>query len=403
MSMTAQSILDLIERHGLLGASEFERMVKRWRKPGRPKVDDADALARWLVINHSITQFQADLLLAGRDGELEIGQYRVVDYVADGAAKGCVQASDALDRPVLIQFVSEAHRPGSPEVARFLELGKTAGKAGDPSLWRVLDCGVAAGRCYLVRESIRGDTLDRLLGQGKPPSPENLARMLAQVLQALHAWHQEGLRAGEAALENLALVDRSAGGKSVKVLGQPAFPVSPEETPGAEVRAFSDLFHGLMETNRSGMGEIPEILAAVMVDLISPVADVRPRDAAAAAKALRVALAAIGDTRKPEPAQELEIVSQPRTQTSSQPAPAAAPEADSEPDEDTLHWARPWLEKAGLSIRDVACGACGALAMILLLLAGLFAMGDLVPILALGLGAAGGVWTERWIRRRLAN
>lgn len=61
------------------------------------------------------------------------------------------------------------------------------------------------------------------------------------------------------------------------------------------------------------------------------------------------------------------------------------------------------MEKAGLSIRDVTCGACGALAMILLLLAGLFAMGDLVPILALGLGAAGGVWTERWIRRRLAN
>lgn len=401
--MTSQTVLDAIERHGLLGASEFERVANRWRKPGRPKVDDADALARWLVINHSITQFQADLLLEGRDDELEIGQYRVSDRAPEGIAQGCVQATDALGRPVIIQFDAETHRPGSPEVARFLELGKAACKVDDQGVWRALDSGVAAGRCYLVRESIRGDTLDRLLGRGKPPSPENLARMLAQVLQALHALHQAGLRAGEASLETLALVDRSSGGKSVKVVGQPSFPGSPEDTPGAETLAFADLFHGLMENNRPGKVETPEILAAVMADLVSPVVDHRPRDAAAAAKTLRVALAAIGDTRKPEPAQELEIVSLPGTRSSVQSVPAEAPAPDPEPDEDTLHWARPWLEKAGLSVRDVVCGACGALAMILLLLAGLFAMGDLVPILALGLGAAGGVWTERWIRERLAN
>jgi hypothetical protein len=77
-------------------------------------------------------------------------------------------------------------------------------------------------------------------------------------------------------------------------------------------------------------------------------------------------------------------------------------EAEEEED-DGLGWARPWLEKAGLTVREAACVAAGALAMILLLLAALFAVGDLVPILALGLGAAGGVWTERWIRKRLKD
>jgi uncharacterized protein YneF (UPF0154 family) len=47
--------------------------------------------------------------------------------------------------------------------------------------------------------------------------------------------------------------------------------------------------------------------------------------------------------------------------------------------------------------------AAGALGMILILLTALFAIGDLVPILALGLGAAGGVWIERWIRKQMKH
>ena len=397
MAIIVQAVFDAIERHGLLAPSEFERMVKRWRKPGRPHGDDAVALARWLVINRYLTLYQSDLLLAGRETELEIGQYRVSDRVFTGAAEGCVEATDALGRSVMIQFAGEAHRPGSPEVARFLESGKTAANIQDPSFWRVLDSGVHGGRCYLVRECIQGDTFGHLLARGKTVTAENLARMLAQALQALHALHQAGIRAAVVSLESLALIHRPSGGKALKLMALPSVGSS-GETEAGQTLALCQLFDGIMRQSGPARGDVPELLAGVMDDLVSPVEAARPRDAGAAAKSLRVALAALEDTLKAETIEELEIVVPAKAETTR----AKAVEAEEEED-DGLGWARPWLEKAGLTVREAACVAAGALAMILLLLAALFAVGDLVPILALGLGAAGGVWTERWIRKRLKD
>ena len=398
MAITVQAVLDAIGRHGLLAPSEFERMAKRWRKPGRLQADDPVALARWLVINRFVTLYQSDLLLAGRETELEIGQYRVADRVFTGVAEGCVEATDALGRPVMIQFVGEPHRPGSPEVARFLEQAKAASSVNDPCLWRVLDSGVHAGRCYLVRESIHGETLAQLLARGKIATAENLSRMLAQALQALQALHQAGLRAGVPGLESLALVRRSSSGNVLKLLAQPAVAGSSSDTPASETLAFCNLFYQVIKKSSRDRDAIPDHLASVLEDLVSPVMEVRPRDAAAAAKSLRVALAALEDTHKAEPVEELEIVVSPKPQA----VPAPVVETV-EVEDDGLAWARPWLEKAGLSVREAACIAGGALAMILILLTALFAVGDLVPILALGLGAAGGVWTERWIRKRLGD
>lgn len=401
MATTVEATLDAIARRGILAPSECERMVKRWRKPGRPHPDDPVALARWLVINRYTTLHQADLLLAGREGELEIGQYRVVDRVLTGATEGCIEALDALGRQVIIQFVGEALAPGDPGVATFLDLARRAEAVDDPWLWRVVDRGVLSGRCYLVREAIQGETLGQSLLRGKFASPEILARMLAQVLQALHALHEAGLAAGPVTLETVALVRRSSGARALKLLFQPV-PLSGRRGGAvAETREACHLLHELMARGVSaGKGDIPALLADVMNDLDSPLAGERFPNAGTAAKMLRVALAALEESRNAEPVEELEIVVVPKAEPV---ARASAPEPVSEPENDGLEWARPWLEKAGLSVREAACIAAGALAMILILLAALFAVGDLVPILALGLGAAGGVWTESWIRKRLAD
>jgi len=398
ISTSVPDAIDAIRRHGLLSPSEFERMEKRWNKPGRQNRDDPVALARWLVINRFATLYQCDLLLAGRENDLEIGQYRVAARVFTGAAEGCVEATDALGRPVMIQFAGEVHRPGSPELGRFLEQAKAASALNDSCLWRVLDCGVQAGRCYLVREAIHGETLGQLLVRGKIATVENMARMLAQALQALHSLHQAGLRAGVSGLESLALVRRASGGNILKLLAHPTVARSSADTPASETFAYCQLFLDIIDKSGRDRAGIPDHLASVLENLVSPVMDERPRDAAAAAKSLRVALAALEDMRKDEPVEELEIVVSPKAQA----APAPVLEAVEEED-DGLTWARPWLEKVGLTVREVVCIAGGALAMILILLTALFAVGDLVPILALGLGAAGGVWTERWIRKRLAD
>jgi hypothetical protein len=140
--------------------------------------------------------------------------------------------------------------------------------------------------------------------------------------------------------------------------------------------------------------EIPEALATVMEALVDTNASVRPRNAAIAAKSLRIALASLEEAEKPQVLDELEILHVP-----SNPKPQDEPEQE----DDGLNWARPWLEHVGMTVREAACVAAGALGMILILLTALFAIGDLVPILALGLGAAGGVWIERWIRKQMKH
>lgn len=407
MVATVQSMLDSIARHRVLNSADHARIVTRWNKPGRRDIDDPVALARWLVINKIATLYQTDLLLSNRENELAIGQYQIVDQVLTGAASGCLEALDALGRTVMLQFVGDSHVPGAPAVARFIQQAKAATKPADAHLWRVLDHGVVAGRCYLVREAIRGETLTTLLNQDKPATPITLARLLARTLGAMDALHQEEVSAGPISADMLAMVKGSGNARAVKVLFQPCVEQGPVVSPEAETLALCQLMHGIMANHGTSRNEprllrplmesdpeIPEALATVMDALVDTNASVRPRNAAIAAKSLRIALASLEEAEKPQVLDELEILHVP-----SNPKPQDEPEQEG----DGLNWARPWLEHVGMTVREAACVAAGALGMILILLTALFAIGDLVPILALGLGAAGGVWIERWIRKQMKH
>lgn len=407
MDATVQSMIDSIARHRVLNSADHARMTTRWRKPGRRNIDDPVALARWLVINKFATLYQTDLLLSNRENELAVDQYQIVDQVLTGAATDCLEALDALGRPVMLQFMGPTHAPGAPAIARFLNQAKAATKPADSNLWRVLDHGVLGGRCYLVREAIRGETLTTLLSLDKPASPVTLARLLTRSLSALDALHQQGVSVGPISADMLAMVKGSGNAKRLKVLFQPCLDDGPVATPQEETFALCRLFYRIMAhagTNRNeprllrplieSHPDIPEALTTVMDTLIDTNATVRPRNAAMAAKALRIALASLEETEKPQVLDELEILHVPVN-----PKPLDEPEQE----DDGLNWARPWLEHVGMTVREAACVAAGALGMILILLTALFAIGDLVPILALGLGAAGGVWIERWIRKQMKN
>lgn len=407
VSVTVQGMLDSIARHGVLNTTDHARMAARWRKPGRHNADDPVALARWLVINKIATLYQTDLLLSKRESELAIGQYQIVDRILTGAASGCLAALDALGRAVVLQFVGEHHAPGDPAVARFIKQAHVACKVTDSHLWRVLDHGVVAGRCYLVREAIRGETLATLLAQDKPATAITLARLLARVLTALDALHEQNISAGPISADSLAMVKGSGSNTTIKFLFQPIAEHYAIASPATETLAMCRLIHRIMAGHGTGKDEnrnllplaashpeIPEVLATVMDTLVDSDASKRPRNAAVAAKSLRIALASQEEDEKPQVLDVPESLLAPVHEE---------PREETDPENDGLSWARPWLDRAGMTVREAACVAAGALCMILILLAALFIVGDLVPILALGLGASGGVWIERWIRKQLKD
>lgn len=77
---------------------------------------------------------------------------------------------------------------------------------------------------------------------------------------------------------------------------------------------------------------------------------------------------------------------------------------DSEIGEDGQDWfsgkISTLLEKAGITPRELVFLSAGALATVMFLLLGLWLVGDLMPLIALGLGAMGGYYLNAWLAKR---
>jgi hypothetical protein len=61
------------------------------------------------------------------------------------------------------------------------------------------------------------------------------------------------------------------------------------------------------------------------------------------------------------------------------------------------------LKKLGILPRELVFLAVGALSSVAVLLVGLWLIGDIVPVIALGLGAVGGYFLNDWLSKQSKN
>ncbi|WP_405852786.1 serine/threonine protein kinase [Streptomyces sp. NBC_00090] len=181
------------------------------------------------------------------------GRYRLLDVLAEGATGTVWRALDEtrVQEVALKEFRAPAGLPAD-EVpllyARLEREARAAARISHPSVATVHGVATEDGRPWVVMELVRGLTLAETLEAGDPLPPPEAARVGVEVLAALRAAREAGVRhrgvePGHVLLANDGRVVVTGFGTGTDA--------EPEEDPGAESGSLGALLHAAV-AGRSG-------------------------------------------------------------------------------------------------------------------------------------------------------
>src|SRR5207237_7040809 len=97
-----ETFLANLRQSGLVDAAQLEEAVNRLPETNRGRV-----IARELVARGLLTKFQAEMLLAGRTGGFQLGQYRILDQLGQGGMGRVFKAEhQAMNRVVALKVLA---------------------------------------------------------------------------------------------------------------------------------------------------------------------------------------------------------------------------------------------------------------------------------------------------------
>jgi serine/threonine-protein kinase len=148
------------------------------------------------------------------------GRYKVESLLGAGGVGAVYKGQHlVLGTPVAIKVLLAQHMNDPLVVQRFLREARAASMLHHPNALIVHDFGQEDGVAYMVMELLNGQSLDHLLGRRKPLlSVARVARILAQVSDALAAAHALGIVHRDIKPANIVLEDRLNEQDFVKVV-----------------------------------------------------------------------------------------------------------------------------------------------------------------------------------------
>jgi serine/threonine-protein kinase len=128
------------------------------------------------------------------DGRRLGGRYRVGALLATGGMGEVWAAYDLLlDRAVAVKVLGGALAGDGRAAERLRREARAAARLEHPGIARVLDLGEHDGRPYLVMELLEGESLAARIDRAGPMPPDEAARVVAAVADALEAAHAAGV------------------------------------------------------------------------------------------------------------------------------------------------------------------------------------------------------------------
>ncbi len=197
-----------------------------------------------------------------------LNRYKIIALIGEGGMGAVYQAHDlTLQRDVAIKVMHPrfANMPDFQE--RFLQEARSAARLDHPNIVQVYDFGQDRSNLFIVMKFIFGDNLDKLLrdlrSQGRWIQLEDACGLTAQVANALHYAHRQGIlhrdiKPGNLMIEpepsngfpyrsvitDLGLAKLAEGGAATQdgiSMGTPAY-MSPEQAQGLPTDAHSDVY-----------------------------------------------------------------------------------------------------------------------------------------------------------------
>jgi len=192
-----------------------------------------------------------------RSGITEVGKYRIVDQIGEGAMGVVYRALDpVLNRPVAIKVMSDALARDDDLRGRFLREAQAAGSLQHPNVITIFDFGEVDGHPYIAMEYVEGADLEVLLQRHAPMSVAQKIDVLVDVLGGLSYAHRRGIvhrdikpaniridAEGRARIMDFGIAHLSSSKmtRTGLMVGTPAY-MAPEQVTGGGVVPATDIF-----------------------------------------------------------------------------------------------------------------------------------------------------------------
>src|SRR6476646_11018682 len=99
-------------------------------------------------------------------GITEIGKYRIIEQVGEGAMGVVYRATDpVLNRTVAVKVMCDAVARDDDLRGRFLREAQAAGSLEHPNVITIYDFGAVDGRLFIAMDFVEGEDLDKLLAK----------------------------------------------------------------------------------------------------------------------------------------------------------------------------------------------------------------------------------------------
>jgi len=196
MTKTSEFWLNLRESK-LLENQECVELRQQFAKlvAEKPELDQAKSIAAWLIKSRKLSNYQATVLLKGRNGPFHFGRYRVYGRLSAGPLTGWFQAKHIdTQHPVVLHFLTGDDFKDPAIWASVAERTKATATIKDSNVWRIYDLVDQTSFRYLVLEDpgLENNELislaDKLRSTSRlaPPTACFIAWKIAQALAHLH-------------------------------------------------------------------------------------------------------------------------------------------------------------------------------------------------------------------------
>jgi serine/threonine-protein kinase len=191
----AQSFLDFVRRSQLVEEDRLDKFLAKYRKANDDQLPERqETLAKALIEEGLITDWQADKLLAGKHKGFKLGKYKLLRHLGKGGMSQVYLAEHILMRVKrAIKVLPQNRVDDSTYLERFRIEARAAAKLDDPNIVRAYDIDNDGNTHYLVMEYVDGKDLHVLIKESGPLEYEVAADYVAQVAQGLAHAHKMGL------------------------------------------------------------------------------------------------------------------------------------------------------------------------------------------------------------------
>ena len=187
----------------------------------------------------------------------EIGKYKILNVVGEGAMGVVYQAMDSLlNRSVAIKVMSESIARQQDLRSRFLREAQAAGSMQHPNIVSIYDLGEKDGHLYIAMEFVEGVDLEHIIANREPLALQAKLDIMIDVLAGLAYAHKRGIvhrdikpaniritEDGRAKIMDFGVAHLASSTMTATgmVVGTPAY-MAPEQVTGAHTTPATDLF-----------------------------------------------------------------------------------------------------------------------------------------------------------------